>query len=1032
MNNAYNYQYGQENMALKNNMNFNPQSMNSSTKFDINDRRKNNQNGENSGPSPQDTSYDIYGLGEIKYAKLHSSANKPLKQLRKPEQNFEECPCCNSYYAVKGYLEPYTFCENPDEYSNCGQGVVLYFSFLKFIIVISIMISICTGIVNMYYSNDYYNQLTQVCNNLYKEDIKPNKIAPAKYEACNFYYTEVEKDFEHSTPVDPTFFRFSSVNIKDYRDISKVINTNKDKDYESTILNISRLNFASIIFLFFFNLVFIFFLYNKSNAADYLAFTISDYSVILYNLYDVHGKFLNIKKEIAQKKEECNRTGKQYIPDLYEKKKIGFRIDQINSEIDQFKEFIRKKICKGNFNEDFKINRIDLSYKIEKLTKLQDKLEKKKEKISKVEKFPDFEEKNKKLNLQGDNRKYFAGFLDCGDSDDEKPLSEIKQKKQNIENEINQLVEKAKLNTIEYFGGTAFVTFDTIKEQELYMRNVPNNSIAYFIQFMRNMCYMFCSCCVNKSTENIYYLKRNIKFEDAPEPEDILFENLEFSSVTRIGRTVGIYLISLLICGVSFVIVMGLTNLQQKIDRENTSGALSFMYLLSLAITVVTCVIDVILEMVFEVFTKWEKHTTWTNYYLSYSVKITIFSFLNNAVLPLISELINKSKGYNVLISNMLMKFLVNAFVSPIMWTLSVGYYMKRIQQCLYEKKILGNKNQKDLNELFELPPMKVSAKYSYIFKTLLMTFLYIPIFPLGVIISLVGFILAYWLEKINFASYYKKPEMLNRYLCEFYVSYFIIILFVYGIGDFIFLSDVFETRVWSLVNIITFGVLIVVPYHRILSRDFIEFKESSIYTKKYAEAYLGFNIDYERANPMTKEEGEIRFISEKKNAGLISDDEYQKYVNSAHNMGFNFNTFIQNHNFSRRAPMWMNFSPQMNYNNYNQNINNQNNIYYNNTIEQNSNANGYNQQNNNQVNIQVNNNYNQMNSQNQNIYIPPQQGYYPQPQQMDQPVNKNLSFNPVNSNYNPAAGFSSGNNVNIYGNNSYNPAGNYGYSSHS
>ena len=43
-------------------------------------------------------------------------------------------------------------------------------------------------------------------------------------------------------------------------------------------------------------------------------------------------------------------------------------------------------------------------------------------------------------------------------------------------------------------------------------------------------------------------------------------------------------LISLLICGVSFVIVMGLTNLQQKIDRENTSGALNFMYLLSLAI----------------------------------------------------------------------------------------------------------------------------------------------------------------------------------------------------------------------------------------------------------------------------------------------------------------------------------------------------------------------------------------------------------------------------------------------------------------
>ena len=71
---------------------------------------------------------------------------------------------------------------------------------------------------------------------------------------------------------------------------------------------------------------------------------------------------------------------------------------------------------------------------------------------------------------------------------------------------------------------------------------------------MRNICYMFWSWCVNKSKENIYYLKRNIKFEDEPEPEDIWFE--EFSSVSSIARTFGIYIISLLICGVSFVIVM--------------------------------------------------------------------------------------------------------------------------------------------------------------------------------------------------------------------------------------------------------------------------------------------------------------------------------------------------------------------------------------------------------------------------------------------------------------------------------------------
>ena len=91
---------------------------------------------------------------------------------------------------------------------------------------------------------------------------------------------------------------------------------------------------------------------------------------------------------------------------------------------------------------------------------------------------------------------------------------------------------------------------------------------------------------------------------------------------------------------------------------------------------------------------------------------------------------------------------------------------------------------------------MNVELKYSYIFKTLLMSFLYIPIFPLGIIISLLGFLLGYWLEKFNFAHMYKRPEMLNRQIAEFYAKYFVFVLFVYGIGDYIFLSDVYDTRI--------------------------------------------------------------------------------------------------------------------------------------------------------------------------------------------------------------------------------------------
>ena len=120
----------------------------------------------------------------------------------------------------------------------------------------------------------------------------------------------------------------------------------------------------------------------------------------------------------------------------------------------------------------------------------------------------------------------------------------------------------------------------------------------------------------------------------------------------------------------------------------------------------------------------------------------------------------------------------------------------------------------------------------------------------------------------------YKKPEMLNRQIVEFYTNYFVLIPFVYGVGDFIFLNDAYEKRTWSLVNIITFGVMIILPYHQLLSIDFLKFDESQIHEKEYDDKYVDFLNDYERANPMTKKEGEMRYVEqlEKKNKINISN----------------------------------------------------------------------------------------------------------------------------------------------------------------
>ena len=1016
----------------------------------------------------QDENFNIYGLGEIKYAELHGKANRPLKQLKDELdlKSIQKCPCCNLPAPdEKGeYLTFYSTCDNPDDFSNCGQGVVLYYSFIKYIIVNLFIVAVCISCFNLYYSYKYYTELEKVCNNFYKAT---NALDTKFKEICKFYFTEVDNPL-----VDSFFFRFSSTNIKDYRNLYEYLNPDNSDSFNSTVINISRINFCCLIFIFILNLVYILFLFNKSNGADYLVFTVSDYSIFLNNLYDVHGKFLNFLKEIEDNKKSYQEKGKKFIPEL-QYKKIGGVPQEGMSELDIFKVFLKNKIILGKFKEKFNVNRIDFCYKLEEITKFQKIYEKRLSLISKIEFDPKVKKENKDENLEGDDRKITTYpkfrlkkeknilegtkkcvfYLLCCKK--ERTLDRIKKEKDFIEKKINEITEDAKKNTSNYFGGAAFITFETIKEQELYLKNLPNNAIDYFINFLRNMSYIFCSCCVNKSSENFYYLRRNIKFEAAPEPEDIIFENLETKPFAKIMRTVLVYIISIIICGVSFAIIVALNELQVYVDSRDSSSHVILLYIISLAITGVTSGIDVFLEIVLKSLTEIEKQSTKTHFSLSYSIKLTLFTFLNGALLPLFSELfINKSDGYEILISNMLMKFLVNAFVSPLLWTLNFSYFFKKFQICLIERKIESendkseeektyDKNQKELNDLYELPPMNVELKYSYIFKTLLMSFLYIPIFPLGIIISFIGLLLGYWLEKFNFANMYKRPEMLNRQIAENYVSYFVLILFVYGVGDYIFLNNVFDTKIWSLLNIIIFGVLIIIPYHQLLNRDFLEVDESALHNQNYDKAYPTFFLDYERANPMTQKEGNLKYQKTLKDLGYIKNDEYENnisYINSANPMQLYINRRnnqfkggysggYSNHNYFNNQffPPMNHFPPHGPPGNFNYpppNLNNNSTIAQNNLIgygsNMTSNRNMINQ--NNAYSSQIEGQYpinNQYNINNIQIIPPP---------------------NPSNINYIPSQGYSGGNmgmpsnnqfpNNNVYFPNNF-QNNNQGYSSH-
>ena len=77
---------------------------------------------------------------------------------------------------------------------------------------------------------------------------------------------------------------------------------------------------------------------------------------------------------------------------------------------------------------------------------------------------------------------------------------------------------------------------------------------------------------------------------------------------------------------------------------------------------------------------------------------------------------------------------------------------------------------------------------------------------------------------------------------------------------------------------------MIIIPYHRLLSRDFFDVQESMLDKRKFDEAYLSFYTDYERANPMTKKEGNINYLNKLKNENLIDEETYRKMLKEINN----------------------------------------------------------------------------------------------------------------------------------------------------
>ena len=328
---------------------------------------------------------------------------------------------------------------------------------------------------------------------------------------------------------------------------------------------------------------------------------------------------------------------------------------------------------------------------------------------------------------------------------------------------------------------SVFVTFRSQDISKQCMKNWKKSILDHMglLLFKPILC-CFC-CCFNR-----WKFKRKVlSVSRAPEPSELIWENLSVKPFNKFCRRLFTVICTLALllalCFVLFQIKTFQYNIHEKLDE----GDVSTMRVRSMSIMMGLIIIFVarVIAISVRVFSSIEKHFSWTGYHMAVANKLIFATSLNSIVVLLVVNLIvpsqfpvaipgiNRSdntvplyKDYG-LASDLFWLLCTDAIVSPLTYYLSPLYLAKLCKRRSVKntaKKGLVSITQGEANQIWENPPVDMAQRYANYMKTLMIIFVFAPIFPVGLLIGSISMLLQYWMDKYLLLRRHARPPQLG------------------------------------------------------------------------------------------------------------------------------------------------------------------------------------------------------------------------------------------------------------------------------
>ena len=810
--------------------------------------------------------------GSLYNAEVHGSAQRLLK-VHRITKYVKFCRDCSLPQETPGVVVPFNWF---DEQLDYGLGIYLYFYYIKFLIVMALICAGLSSVSTIVFSKDYASDIKDYC----QKHISTNTLRLLSSDNKNYTFRDLSDDcskYASGNSTDEDAFKadwlsdMSCYNLETYYNVFKYQATFDQRDnINSVILDYSFMYFLTGITVLIANFLFIQIVSLFSEYEDFKATTPADYAVL------VRG----VPKPVGNQKMRDPLV--KLVKDI-ERFTTPLEIYQIIPclRIGELYEVAEKK-----FKEETKLYHVN---HFEKQIKLN---------------------KSNKFSKEQNNLHYFEDQLFVLTK--KTPIKDIEQKVEKYRNQLDQMQLDLNANPNKYNGGTFFLLFQKMQMKDEFASFFPSSS---FLKLMWRIRYFFeniiCGCCINEGRKERNRLKISLEVEKDVEPYEVQWENMGFSRGTRNLRLCFSVLAFAVLIVVTLGIIIALNYLQRKIKEKQKNF---WNYVISLLISIILAVVTAVGKIIFKKLTFMEKIEVKTSYYISFSIKLTLFTFFTIAVLPVVSNFIFGFDGNDILVNNLLMIFITDIFLPPVLFYLGPDLLIKlfkRSKARLELKNVKLEKStytQRELNEIFENPEMDICSKYSYINNVFLISLFYMSIFPIGMIFGFGALIFAY-ISEFFYIGLYKRPEVLNSSLCRFYVSNFKWAIFIFAVGNYIFLGPINEDQriSWSLINLIVFFVLCLIPYQAIKFKTLGE-SEGRCKPETYEQNYYFFSTDYEKLNPFTRKQAYTEYFNRLINDKIIDQNEGKRIINKIQNTNdITGYLYMRNHADNHAASQEMN-----------------------------------------------------------------------------------------------------------------------------